>query len=76
MTMMKARLLSVGDVVVRVKDVGRGIVLGDMEGVVVKVTPRPRGSGGVRAILRVLWDNGYEGRVEDRQVRVVRRARR
>ena len=72
---MRYRRPRVGDVVVRIKDVGTGQVLGNLRGVVTRVTPRRHGSGGSRAALRVLWDNGYEGSVDDRQVRVVDRPR-
>jgi hypothetical protein len=58
-----------GDRVVRNKAVGsiagEG---GDMAGTIVRTIAVPFGSGGTRARLRVRWDNGYTGTVEDRQV--------
>lgn len=65
----------IGDVVVRVRDVGTRRALGSMEGVVLRVVP-VRGAGGVRAKLRVRWANGFEASVDDRQVAVVRRGAR
>lgn len=61
------RPFKVGDRVVRNKAVG-GQLYGDMLGTVRRVIAAPSGSGGTRARLRVLWDNGYEGSVEDRQL--------
>ncbi len=62
--------VSPGDYVRRVFDVGRGQKLGDMLGVVVKVTPH-RLAGGVKARVRVRWENGHEGTLDDRQLKVV-----
>lgn len=56
-----------GDRVVRNKAVG-GKLRGDMTGTVRRVTAVPHGSGGTRARVRVLWDNGHEGSLEDRQL--------
>jgi len=39
-----------------------------MLGTVRRVTAAPFGSGGTRARVRVLWDNGHEAAVEDRQI--------
>ena len=66
-------MIRVGDIVVRVKDVGRRQVLGDLKGIVVRVVP-VSAAGGVRSKLRVQWENGFEGSVDDRQVKVVGRA--
>ena len=58
-----------GDRVVRNMAVGSsGVDRGDIGGTVVKVTVAPHGTGGTRARLRVLWDNGYTASVEDRQL--------
>jgi len=57
----------VGDRVVRNRAVG-GEQGGDMLGTVRRVTATPFGSGGTRARIRVLWDNGHEAAVEDRQI--------
>lgn len=70
----------VGDRVVRNKAVGSlshqgvlaAIAAGDFSGTVVKITPVDRGSGGVLARIRVRWDSGYEGSVEDRQLLLAR----
>ena len=58
----------IGDRVVRNKAVGGPIVRGDVPGTILKVTATPHASGGSRARLRVLWDNGHEASVEDRQL--------
>lgn len=59
----------VGDRVVRNKAVGNsGGECGDMGGTIVKVTAVPHGTGGTRSRVRVRWDNGYTGSVEDRQL--------
>jgi len=58
----------IGDRVVRNKAVGSKGIAGDLAGTVVKVTPVASGSGGTRARVRVRWDNGHEGSVEDRQL--------
>ena len=57
----------VGDRVVRNRAVG-GRQGADMLGTVRRVTAAPFGSGGTRARIRVLWDNGHEASVEDRQI--------
>jgi hypothetical protein len=56
-----------GDRVVRNKAVG-GEQRGDMTGTVRRVTVVPFGSGGTQARIRVLWNNGHEASVEDRQL--------
>jgi hypothetical protein len=43
-----------------------------MVGTVVKVSPVEHGSGGVLTRIRVRWDSGYEGSVEDRQLLLAR----
>jgi hypothetical protein len=63
----KKLAFQVGDRVVRNKAVG-GKQHGDLPGTVRKITAVPSGSGGTRARIRVLWDNGHEGSVEDRQI--------
>jgi len=65
--MIKGRGFKKGDRVVRNKAIG-GELRGDMLGTVRRVTAAPFGSGGTRARIRVLWDNGHEGSVEDRQL--------
>lgn len=63
----------VGDRVVRNKAVcSPGGVPGDLAGTIVKVTDVAHGSGGTRARIRVRWDNGFEGSVEDRQLLALR----
>ena len=63
-----------GDRVVRNKAVGAAVAdRGNVAGTIVKVTTVPRGAGGVRARIRVRWDNGHEGSVEDRQIVPVNR---
>lgn len=68
----KKTRLRVGDRVVRNKAVGsagrRADQRGDVLGTVVKVTAAASASGGTRARVRVRWDNGHEGSVEDRQL--------
>ena len=66
--------LRVGSCVRRVADVGTGKKLADVQGVVVKITKRKL-SGGTRAIVRVRWENGHTGSVEDRQIVVVKGCR-
>lgn len=63
----------VGDRVVRNKAVGSTGLPGDVAGTIVKVTPAPSGSGGIRARIRVRWDSGNEASVEDRQLLLVSR---
>lgn len=58
----------VGDRVVRNKAVGSSTHRGDVVGTIVKVTDVALGTGGTRARIRVRWDNGHEGSVEDRQL--------
>jgi hypothetical protein len=59
----------VGDRVVRNKAVGAEVASrGDVVGTILKVTRVPHGSGGTRARIRVRWDNGFVGSVEDRQI--------
>lgn len=65
--MIRRRSFKRGDRVVRNKAVG-GELRGDMTGTVCRVTPVTRGAGGTRARVRVLWDNGHEVSVEDRQL--------
>ena len=69
-TKVKKSTFNVGDRVVRNKAVGgpAGAHRGDVAGTILKVTPAPAGSGGTRARVRVRWDNGHEGSVEDRQL--------
>jgi hypothetical protein len=67
-TKRKKTPFRVGDRVVRNKAVGSAGAAGDVVGTIVKVTPVKAGSGGTRARIRVHWDNGYEGSVEDRQL--------
>lgn len=65
----RSRPFHVNDRVVRNKAVGSlAGERGDMGGTVVKVITAPHGSGGTRAIVRVLWDNGCTASVEDRQL--------
>jgi len=65
----KKTLFRVGDRVVRNKAVGSPIASrGDVAGTILKVTAAPHGSGGTRARIRVRWDNGHEGALEDRQL--------
>ena len=63
----KKPTFQVGDRVVRNRAVG-GRQGADMLGTVRRVTAAPFGSGGTRARIRVLWDNGHEASVEDRQI--------
>ena len=67
---VKKSAFKVGDRVVRNIAVGSsaGAHRGDVAGTILKVTPAPFGSGGTRARVRVLWDNGHEASVEDRQL--------
>jgi hypothetical protein len=59
----------VRDRVERNKAVGGPVELrGGMAGTILKITAVARGSGGTRARIRVRWDNGHEGSVEDRQL--------
>lgn len=59
----------IGDRVTRNKAVGScNGVPADMGGTVVKITVVVQGSGGTRARIRVRWDNGYTGSVDDRQI--------
>ena len=69
-TKVKKSTFNVGDRVVRNKAVGSpaGAQRGDVVGTILKVTPAPVGSGGTRARVRVRWDNGHEGSVDDRQI--------
>ena len=64
----KKTLFRVGDRVVRNKAVGGTIDRGDVAGTILKVTNAPHGSGGTCARIRVRWDNGHEGSLEDRQL--------
>lgn len=61
----------VSDRVVRNKAVG-GKEPGDLLGTVRRVTKAPFSAGGTRARIRVLWDNGHETSVEDRQLLAVK----
>ena len=70
---VKKTSFKVGDRIVRNKAVGSITVRGDMAGTILKVTPAPSGSGGVRARVRVRWDNGHEASVEDRQIALAAR---
>jgi hypothetical protein len=65
--MIRKRSFKKGDRVVRNKAVG-GELRADMTGTVRHVTAVPRGARGTRARVRVLWDNGHEASVEDRQL--------
>ena len=65
----------VDDRVVRNKAVG-GKQEADMLGTVLRVTPVSHSSGGTRARVRVLWDNGFEGSVEDRQILLMKQPAR
>ena len=64
--------LKVGDRVVRNKAVGGPLESvppssDDLAGTVLQITAR-RGAGGARARVRVRWDNGHEGSLDDRQL--------
>lgn len=63
----------IGDRVVRNKAVGSIAQRGDVAGTIVKVTPTEHAAGGTRARIRVIWDNGHEASVEDRQLVLVKR---
>ena len=65
-----------GDRVVRVIDVGTRSKFGEMEGTVVRTRDltQVRRTGGVRARVRVLWDGGFEGLLDDRQIATVAEA--
>ena len=65
---MKKTPFRVGDRVVRNKAVGSKAQRGEVAGTVLKITPVRFSTGGTRARIRVLWDNGHEGSVEDRQL--------
>jgi hypothetical protein len=66
---VKKTPFKVGERVVRNKAVGgSGAQRGDLGGTIVKVTAVRLGAGGTRARVRVRWDNGHEGSVEDRQI--------
>lgn len=62
--------LKVDDRVVRVIDVGTRRQFGSLEGTVRAVYPR-RTAGGNLGRVRVLWDNGFEGSLEERQIATV-----
>ena len=69
MVRVKKTHFKVGGRVVRNKAVGGpNAQRGDLVGTILKVIATVRGAGGIRARIRVLWDNGHEASVEDRQI--------
>lgn len=65
----KKTFFKVGDRVLRNKAIGGPVALsGGLVGTIRKVTPVISGAGGTFARIRVSWDNGHEGTVEDRQI--------
>ena len=70
----------VDDRVVRNKAVGSAIgsddQRGDVVGTILKVTDVTSSPGGTRARVRVRWDTGHVGSVDDRQIVLVSRGER